>query len=218
MGVVKSMMSLMSATIIFYAKCLVQRAERHRSNKKPFFSDIKQALDRMTGDVKVMRDYFEGLVPKMPSLKKNIEKDFEILATIHELMSIAAGVSVSDAEDFIMVLQKRVRDVGITKHIVGDLWHLVAPIEERYVWELVESMEEQLVVIAPKDDALALEVNDRSYVKGLRPDEMAVKLYVKSRRNRPIKASAVENVVTSWKTTWLAGAADGHDEGNRTTV
>eukprot|EP00580_Thalassiosira_gravida_P007380 CAMPEP_0201629006 /NCGR_PEP_ID=MMETSP0493-20130528/3807_1 /ASSEMBLY_ACC=CAM_ASM_000838 /TAXON_ID=420259 /ORGANISM="Thalassiosira gravida, Strain GMp14c1" /LENGTH=793 /DNA_ID=CAMNT_0048099911 /DNA_START=520 /DNA_END=2902 /DNA_ORIENTATION=+ len=210
--VVKSMMSLMSATIIFYAKCLLQRAEKHRNNKRPFFGDVKKALDRMTGDIKVMRDYFEGLVPQMPSLKKNIEKDFEILATIHELMSVAAGFSVSDAEDFILVLQKRVRDVGITKHIVGDLWHLVAPTEERYVWELVESMEEQLMAIAPVDDALALEVNDRSYVKGLRLDEMAVKLYVKSRRNRPIKATAVESIVKNWRTTWSAGAEEGNDE------
>lgn len=201
--VVKSVMSLMSATVIFYAKCLLQRAERHRNNKRPYFGDVKTALDRMTGDIKVMRAYFEGLVPQMPSLRKNIEKDFEILATIHELMSIAAGFSVSDAEDFILVLQKRVRDVGITKHIVGDLWHLVAPTEERYVWELVESLEEQLVAIAPVDDALALEVNDRSYVKGLRLDEMAVKLYVKSRRNRPIKATAVESIVKNWKTTWV---------------
>ena len=111
------MMSLMSATIIFYAKCLLQRAEKHRNNKRPYFGDVKTALDRMTGDIRVLRDYFEGLVPQMPSLKKNIEKDFEILTTIHELLSIAAGFSVSDAEDFILVLQKRVRDVGITKHM-----------------------------------------------------------------------------------------------------
>lgn len=200
--VVKSVMSLMSATVIFYVKCLLMRAEKHRNNKKPYFGDVQTALNRMTGDIKVMRDYFEGLVPKMPALQKNIEKDFEILSTIHELMSIAAQLSISEAEDFILVLQKRVRDVGITKHIVGDLWHLVAPTNERYVWELVESMEEQLVAIAPVDDALALEVNDRSYVKGLRLDEMAVKLYVKSRRNRPIQSTAAEKIVNNWRTTW----------------
>lgn len=211
--VVKSMMSLMSATVIFYAKCLLQRAETHRNNKKPYFGDVKTALDRMTGDIKVLRDYFESLVPQMPTLKKNVDKDFEILTTIHELLSIAAGISVSEVEDFILVLQKRVRDVGITKHIVGDLWHLVAPTEERYVWELVESMEERLTAIAPPDDALALEVNDRAYVKGLRLDEMAVKLIIKSRRNRPIKASAVENIVKNWGKTWFAGNEDViHDE------
>ena len=213
--VVKGVMSLMSATVIFYVKCLLMRAEKHRNNKKPFFGDNQRALNRMTGDVQIMRDYFEGLVPQMPALKKNIEKDFEIFSTIHELMSIAAELSVSDAEDFILMLQKRVRDVSITKHIVGDLWHLVAPTGERHVWELVESMEDTLVAIAPADDALALEVNDRSYVKGLRLDEMAVSLYVKSRRNRPIKATAVENMVKNWKTTWSASAGaidEGHDE------
>lgn len=206
--VVKSMISLMSATIIFYAKCLLQRAEKHRNNKRPYFGDVKTALDRMTGDIRVLRDYFEGLVPQMPLLKKNIEKDFKILTTIHELLSIAAGFSVSDTEDFILVLQKRVRDIGITKHIVGNLWHQVTPTEEHYVWELVKLMEVQLMAIAPADDALALDVNDRSYVKGLRVDEMAVKSYVKSRRNRPIKATAVESIVKNWGKTWSAEAED----------
>jgi len=207
--VVKSVMSLMSATVIFYAKTLLLRAEKHRSNKRPFFGDNKRALDRMTGDIKIMREYFEGLANQMPALKKHIEKDFENLSTLHELMCIAAGFSDSDAEDFIFVLQKRVRDVGITKHIVGDLWHLMAPTGERYVWELVESMEDTLEAIAPQDDALALEVNDRSYVKGLRLDEMAVSLYVKSKRNRPIKATAVESMVKNWRTTWSAQGGEG---------
>ena len=64
------------------------------------------------------------------------------------------------------------------------------------------------MAIAPADDALALDVNDRSYVKGLRVDEMAVKSYVKSRRNRPIKATAVESIVKNWGKTWSAGAED----------
>ena len=46
------------------------------------------------------------------------------------------------------------------------------------VVDLVDNgvMEEQLVAIAPEDPSLALEVNDRSYVKGLRLDEMAGEL------------------------------------------
>lgn len=213
--VVKSVMSLMSATVIFYVKCLLLRAEKHRSNKKPYFGDVPRALSRMTGDIKVMRQYFEGLVPKMPALKKNIEKDFEILSTVHELMSIAAGLSISEAEDFILVLQKRVRDVSITKHIVGDLWHLVAPADERFVWELVESMEQQLVAIAPADDALSLEVNDRSYVKGLRLDEMSVKLYVKSKRKRPVQSTTTEKIVYNWRTTWAVRAEEGNIDENQ---
>jgi hypothetical protein len=39
-------------------------------------------------------------------------------------------------------------------------------------------------------------------------DEMAVKSYVKSRRNRPIKATAVESIVKNWGKTWSAEAED----------
>jgi hypothetical protein len=172
--VAKSIMSLMSATVLFYAKCLLQRAEKHRQNKRPYFGNVKRALERMAGDIRVLRDYFEGLVPQMPSLKKNLEKDFEIITTIYEILNIAAGFSVSDAEDFILLLQKHVRNVGVTKHIVSDLWHLVAPTEARYVGELVESMEEQLMAIAPRER----EPYDRAYVKGLSLAEMTFKLYI----------------------------------------
>ena len=175
--VVKSMMSLMSATVIFYAKCLLQRAKKHSSSTRPYFGDIKKALDRMGFDIIVLMDYFVELVPEMPSLRKNINKDFEILTTIHELLSIAAGFSVSDAEDFILILHKHVRVVGITKHVVGDLWRLVAPMEEQNILRLVESMKKNLLVIAPDDDVLGLEINDRAYIKGLRFAEMTFELY-----------------------------------------
>ena len=173
----KSMMSLTSATVIFYAKCLLQRAKKHSSSTRPYFGDVKKALDRMAVDIIVLIDYFVELVPEMPSLRKNINKDFEILTTIHELLSIAAGFSVSDAEDFILILHKHVRVVGITKHIVGDLWRLVAPMEEQNILRLVESMKKNLLVIAPDDDALGLEVNDRAYIKGLLFAEMTFELY-----------------------------------------
>jgi len=195
--VAKSMMSLMSATVIFYVKCLLQRADKHRyegNNERPFFGDVSRALERMAGDIKVMREYFEGLVPKIPPLKKNIEKDFDILDTIYELMSVAAGLSVSDAEDFILVLQKHVRDDGMVKNIVADIWRLVAPTEARRVWRLVGSMKEQLAAIASVEDGFALEVNDRSYVKGLRLGEMAGMHYAEIRKNRLTEPTAVESM------------------------
>jgi hypothetical protein len=39
---------------------------------------------------------------------------------------------------------------------------------------------------------------------------MAVKLYVKSKRNRPIKGSAAEKIINNWRTTWRA--EEGNDE------
>lgn len=198
----KTVDALVSATVIFYIKCLLLKAENHASVKVACFSDIEKALERVNGDIKVMRDYFEGLVESMPSLGRHIEKEFEILTTIHECMAIAGGQSESDASDFILVLQKRVRDIDITKHVVGDLWHLVAPTQERAVWELVESMEMELTAIAPTDDAAYREAHERSSVPGLRLDEMMAKLYIDSKRKRPVKASALEKMVTTWKANW----------------
>ncbi|KAL3793738.1 hypothetical protein ACHAW5_008530 [Stephanodiscus triporus] len=118
----------------------------------------------------------------MQLLKKNIEKDFEILTTIHEILSIAAGFSVSDAEDFILVLHKHVRVVDITKHVVCDLWWLVAP-EELSVLQLVESMENHLLVIAPDNETLESKDHDRAYVKGLRFAEMTFELYATANKS-----------------------------------
>lgn len=198
----KTLDALVSSTVVFYVKCLLLKAENHASVKVSCFSDNEKALERINGDIKVMRDYFEGLTEDTPGLARVIEREFEILTTIHECMSIAADLSESDASDFILVLQKRVRDVDITKHVVGDLWHLVSPTQERAVWELVESMEEQLNAIAPKDDNAVKEAHDRSAVPGLRMDEFMAMHYIESKRKRPVKAGAVEKMVKGWKMSW----------------
>jgi hypothetical protein len=174
--VVKSMMSLMSATVIFYAKHLLQRAKMHRGNTQPYFSDVKTALRRMTADIIVLREYFEGLATQILSLKKNIDKDFEILTTIQEILSIASGLSMSEPSDFILVLHKHVRDSVLTKQIVVDLWRLIDPWKELHVLQLVE-LNNNLRMIAPDDDAIALEANDRANVKGLCFIDMVFELY-----------------------------------------
>ena len=174
--VVKSMMSLMSATVIFYAKYLFQRAKMHRGKMQPYFGDVKTALRRMTDDIIVLREYFEGIAKQMPSLKKNIDKDFEILTTIHEILSIASGLSMSEPSDFILVLHKHVRDIVLTKQIVVDLWRLVDPWKELHVLQLVE-LNNNLLMIAPDDDAITLEANDRANVKGLCFIDMVFELF-----------------------------------------
>ena len=177
--VVKSMMSLMSATVIFYAKHLFQRAKMHRGKMQPYFGDVKTALRRTTDDIIVLREYFDGIAKQMPSLKKNIDKDFEILTTIHEILSIASGLSMSEPSDFILVFHKHVRDIVLTKQIVVDLWRLIDPWKELHVLQLVE-LNSNLLMIAPDDDAITLEANDRANVKGLCFIDMVFELYAAS--------------------------------------
>ena len=145
---------------------------------------------------------FEGLIEGMPALAKVIEKEFEVLTTVHELLRIASELSESDASDFILVLHKRIKDVGITKHFVGDLWHLVQPTQERAVWELVESLEETLIAVSPPDESAARTAHDRMNVPGLRLDEMLAKLYIESKRKRPVKPGVVEKMTLNWKMNW----------------
>jgi hypothetical protein len=196
----KTVDALVAASVVFYIKCLLHKAEKHNSNKKAFFNNPSVALERMEKDVKVMKDYFDGLAEGMPALGKVIEKEFQVLTTVQELFRIAIGVSDTEASDFILVLHKRLKDVDITKYVVGDIWHLVHPTEERTVWELTESLEETLVAVCPPETSKI--ANDRLNVPGLRLDETLAKHYMESKRKRPVVAGAVEKIATSMKKNW----------------
>ena len=194
----KTVDALINSSIVFYLHCLLVRAENHKSNKNPFFQDNQVALERFSGDLKIMREYFESVSDGTPHLAQVVEEGFTTLGSVYELLVVAAGASDSDADDFIPPLHKAIQDVNITKHVMGDLWHLVAPAQERTIWELVESMETTLLAVA---DNTNHEI-DRMTVPGIRLDEMMAKHYIDSKRKRPVKAGAVEKMVNNWKLTW----------------
>lgn len=198
----KTVDALVAASVVFYVKCLLLKAESHNSNKTALFQDPLVALERIDKDIKVMKDYFDGLAEGMPALSKVIEKEFHVLTTIEELIRIAIGISETDASDFIIVLHKRLKDVNITKYVVGDIWHLVQPTEERTVWELTESLEQTLLAVCPPDNSKI--ANDRMNVPGLRLDESLALHYIQSKRKRPVVAGAVEKMMTSMKKNWVA--------------
>jgi hypothetical protein len=210
----KAVEAQISSSINFYIKCMLKKASSHASNKKSCFADNEIAITRMRGDSLVMREYFDGLAESMPTLSRVVEKEFSLLEAIFELLSIAAGISKSDAHDFILVLQKRVRNVPITKFVVGDLYHLVQPQEERGIYELIDGMEEEMAAVAPNDEQAATSAHDRNTVPGLRTDEMMAKHCDESKRNRPLKAGAMEraeNALRGWRTNW-GGAKEADKE------
>jgi hypothetical protein len=202
----KTLDALVTATVNFYIKTMLLKSHGHNSNKKPFWSDNARALDRIRGDIQVMKEYFESLAPSYPSLGRGIESEFEVLDTMHELLSIGAGISRSTDRDFVIFLQKRVKNLAITKLVVGDLWHLVKPQGEKEIYELVESMEEEMAAVAP-DDETAVDVTlARQTVPGLRLDQELAKLCDQSKRSRPgLKRGAVEQgeaVLGRWRKTF----------------
>jgi hypothetical protein len=171
----KSVDALVTATVIFYIKCLLKKAANHKNNKHSLWSDNPKALTRIMGDIKVMKEYFVSLSSSYPALKRVVDNEFEALETIHELLSIAAGTSSSSSRDFILFLQKRVRNIPIVKYVAGDLWHLVKPTDEKAIYELIDEMEEEMNAIAPTDELAMSTAMDRKTVTGLRLDqEMAI--------------------------------------------
>lgn len=202
----KTLDALVTATVNFYLKTMLLRSHSFNSNKKPFWSNNQRALDRIRGDINVMKEYFESLAPSYPSLGRCIESEFEVLDTIHELLSIAAEVSRSTDRDFVIFLQKRVKNLAITKLVVGDLWHLVKPQDEKAIYELVESMEEEMAAVAPNDETAVDVALARQTVPGLRLDQELAKLCDMSKRSRPgLKRSAMdqgEAVLSRWRQTF----------------
>jgi hypothetical protein len=182
----KAVDAIVRASVLFYIKCLLQKAERHNSNSVSFFSDSLLALERMSKDVELIRNYFDEMAENMPALSKVIEREFQVLTTLQELMRIATDISDADASDFIIVLHKQVKDINITKFVMGDLWHLVQPTEERIVRQLTESMEESFITICVHDDSKPIK-NDRMDIPGLCLDKTLATFYSQSRRKRPVK-------------------------------
>ena len=204
----KALEALVTATVLFYVKTLLKKATKHTSKSKTFWSNNKRALERMRGDITVMRQFFEELAGSYPSLSRLIESEFEILDTVCELLSIANGSSSSGDRDFVILFQKRVKNIPITKFVVGDLWHLVNPANEEYIYRLVDSMEEELIAVAPTDEEAFDVVLARQTVPGLRLDQELAKHCEKSRGKRKrlgISNTTVEEgeiMLRRWKKTW----------------
>ena len=202
----KTVEAQISSAVYFYIRCLLTKATQHNSNRYSYFGDNNnKALDRMRSDSHVIREYFDGLAETMPTLGRVIEREFDLLEAVFELVSIAAGLSKSDVQDFILLLQKRVRNVAITKFVVGDIYHLVNPGDERATYELIDGMEEVMTAVAPTDEKAASVASDRNTVPGLRIDQILAKHCDESARKRPLQKNALdmaESALKSWRPTF----------------
>lgn len=203
---VKTVEALVSAAVVFYVRCLLIKAEEHNSTKVGFFEDNFTALERMSGDIKVMREFFEGLTERMPTLSRVIEREFEFFTSFHELISVAAGCSEGEASNFIILIHKLLMgNIDLTKHFVGDLWHLMNPQQEKDIWEEIDVLEETLEAIAPKSEEAIRQAMDRLQVPGLRLDRMMAELYVKSTRKLPIKSASLQKMAQNLRLDWGGG-------------
>ena len=169
----KTLEALIVRTIIYYVGQLLDRATNHKA-RDSFFADNQRALQRMNGDMNVVKEYFESLAEEdFPTLNRVIEREFDFFETVHEIMSIAAGLSDSDIRDFIYAFQRRIQKFDITLLVVGDLYHLINPSEEKKVYEIIKEEEDDLR--AEEDENAIDPEKDRATVSGLRLDIMLKK-------------------------------------------
>lgn len=191
-----------TSSIIFYLKMLVKKSAEHKS-RSSLFSDNDRALQRMRGDMQTIREYFVGQAESMPTLTRVIEREFTLFEAIIEIMAIAAGLSSSDIQDFIFVMQKSIRNVAITKFVVGDLYHIVNPPDEHKIYELIDGLESEMLAVAPQAPAAS-----RSTVPGLRVDQAMAKHIEDTDRKRPLQAGTMERAeqaLKSWRIAWGGG-------------
>jgi len=72
--ITKAIEAIVSATVVYYVKCLLIKADNHPSSstckkkkkrrqkaKGPYFGDTQKALDRMMDDIMILQDYFHVL-------------------------------------------------------------------------------------------------------------------------------------------------------------
>lgn len=180
----KAVDALVTATVVFYVRCLLVKARRRHQwslswSDESTFVDPQRAVLRMRDDIEIMKDYFVSLVPKMPALARVIEKEFAMLTAIFECLSIGSGLAKSgELADFVLVFHKCTRQVSLTRAMVGDIYHLVAPGKEHMAKTIVDSMQENLEQFPDINrSADAQEGADRLQVPGLRMDLMLYETY-----------------------------------------
>lgn len=132
----KVVSNLIRSVVCFYVQSLLHKADqmrRFRRRNKHGFDNRMRALCRMMYDIQVLQTYFFNLAQQLPSLARVAESELSVLIVLHELLGMAAGAAnVSSKEEFIVVLHKRTGgDVGVTRHLMRDVWLLGAPKSRR---------------------------------------------------------------------------------------
>ena len=189
----KALTSLIRASVLFFLQIILRKADNTETHASNHFGNNAVALERLQKDVVLIREYFEEFVGNMPILQSVIETEFHLLITVQEIMRIAAELSDADPYHFIIVLNKIVKDVDMTRCIVGDLWHIVKPSNERMAWKLTKSMRDTLIDIWLNEEVL-YSGQERLIHPELHIGNILSKHYRESRRKRPINIFFPENL------------------------
>lgn len=195
----KAIQALVTRFVNYYIELLLQRATSHKSNRDSHFADNRRALDRMQGDIGLIKELFQDLAGEdNRPMQDAIENEFEFFETIHEIMTYAAGLSDDDIRDYIYAFQTRIKKFDITYAVIGDLYHLVSPSAEKEVYEVIDGMSEDLKSL--EDNSTPDKVTLHAMVPGLSLDDL-LKQHVeetKGKRNRPGEGGGVTGLFSGF--------------------
>lgn len=177
----KSADALVSATCVFYVRCLLLKARQHNDwlhKKIPAFIDPQRAVMRIKGDIRLMKQFFLGIADRMPALSRVVEQEFSTLSALFECLMIGSGLSkAGEIRDFVLVLHKITKNFDVTRNLIGDLYVLVAPKDEHEVKSLVGSMKKDLLMMLPENSKAHAQPPSRQQVPGLSMEEMLADIY-----------------------------------------
>lgn len=197
---------LVKAAINFYIKQLLLKAGKKKGGS---FSDPQRALDRINGDVKSIRSYFENMTDTFPALQRVINEEFDVMKTMFALFWLVANDG-EEPENYFPSIQKSVKNVDICRFVIGDFYHLIAPDKEREFYELFEKHEMELRALEVKDSYVEEHLVDKS----LSLEHIVVSVVGESKRRRPIKGEALKSMERAFgKWGWKAGGDTVDEEG-----
>lgn len=171
--------ALVRATANFYIKrLLVKSIRRH----KHLFTNNSRALQRISGDIGILEDFFEGWVEKFPPLARVLEVEFEILYAIMELLEIGVGRTRGrDPTDFFPFFLEKLGRFDCTVFLCCQLWHMLSLEGGRLMRDLFEAARTDLDVPQPHP------VNDVSEEPGLQLDKIILNIMDELRESLKVR-------------------------------
>ena len=117
----KALEALAAKSVVYYVEQLLQRATSHRSGRDSFFVDNQRALQRMAGDIGLIKEFFlSASEEEYPRLRPVIEREFEFFETVHETMSIAGKCYIGNT--------------GLQTRMISIVFSTVSPPCSPYSW------------------------------------------------------------------------------------
>lgn len=139
----KALDALLKATVNFYMKHLLKKSIRRQ---KHTFDKPERALQRLSGDICVLQDFFETWVDKFKPLQRVLRLEFEPLHAILKILKIGYFRLEDNPTVLFLVLHRHIRDAELTRFVCCQLWHMLSADAGNSMRELFDATQSCLVL------------------------------------------------------------------------